>query len=150
MDKAMEYLCLGRKAGLVTTGETGCGSASAAGRIRLLLLASDASDNARRRAESFLRGRRAPLARVPWTKEELSECMGKAGCAMLCFTDLGLASPLCGGHGGNRPGLAGDGGASGRPGGEGPAAESRPAKARSSRKRRKEVWQLISNIGFTR
>ena len=96
MDKAMEYLCLGRKAGLVTTGETGCGSASAAGRIRLLLLASDASDNARRRAESFLRGRRAPLARVPWTKEELSECMGKAGCAMLCFTDLGLASRFAG------------------------------------------------------
>lgn len=92
MDKAMEYLCLGRKAGLVATGETGCGSAAEAGRVRLMLLAADASDNARRRAEGFLRGRRAPLAKVPWTKEELSERMGKAGCAMLCFTDLGLAS----------------------------------------------------------
>ena len=92
MDKAQQYLCLARKAGYITIGEEGCGSVTGAGRAKLLLLASDASANAVKRANGFLYGHRAPLQTLPWTKEELSSLLGKPGCSMLCFTDLPFAA----------------------------------------------------------
>ena len=91
MDKAKRYLALARKAGLLAVGEESCGEAADAGKARLMLLARDASPNAARRAESFLRGRRAPLRTVPLEKAELSLLLGRPGCSMVCFTDLGLA-----------------------------------------------------------
>lgn len=80
-----------RKAGRLEIGETNTGAAVRAGRARLVLLASDASDNARKRAEGFLRGRRALLVPLPFTKDELSELTGKGGCSMAAVTDFGLA-----------------------------------------------------------
>ena len=91
MDKAQEYLALARKAGLLAVGEERCAEAFETGRARLLLLASDASETAGRRAKALAEGRSAPLAALPWTKEELSRLTGAGGCAMLCFADLGLA-----------------------------------------------------------
>ena len=91
MDRARQYLALGRKAGLLITGEENCGSAAETGKARLLLLAADASPNARKRAESFIQGRRAPLLTLPFPKEELSRLLGRPGCSMVCFTDLALA-----------------------------------------------------------
>lgn len=92
MDKAQQYLGIGRKAGLITVGEEGCGTVTGAGKAKLLLLAADASPNAVKRAESFLYGHRALLQTLPWTKEELSALLGKRGCSMICFTDLPLAA----------------------------------------------------------
>ena len=92
MDKAAQYLGLARKGGMLTVGEEGSGAAVSAGKAKLLMLAADASPNARKRAEGFLYGHRAPLQTLPWTKEELSAMMGKRGCSMLCFTDLPLAA----------------------------------------------------------
>lgn len=92
MDKAQEYMGLARKAGLLAVGEDNCGAAVSGGRAKLLLLASDASANAQKRAAGFLTGRRAPLRTLPWSKAELSALLGKRGCSMVCFTDLGLAS----------------------------------------------------------
>jgi len=43
MDKALNYLGLMRKAGACAVGETDCGIACREGKVRLLLLASDAS-----------------------------------------------------------------------------------------------------------
>ena len=91
-NKAQRYLTLARKAGALSLGEFLCGETMAAGKGKLLLLASDASDNARSRAEGYLHGRRALFGRLPWKKAELSDLLGKAGCSMLCFTDLGLAA----------------------------------------------------------
>ncbi|MBR6115030.1 MAG: hypothetical protein IKQ10_07550 [Oscillospiraceae bacterium] len=96
MDKAQQYLGLARKAGLLAVGEDNCSAAVSGGRAKLLLLASDASPNARKRAEGFLHGHRALLEPLPWTKEELSALLGKRGCSMVCFTDLGLASQFAG------------------------------------------------------
>ena len=92
MDKALQYMTLARKAGRLAVGEENCGNAAVSGKARLLLLASDASDNARKRAIGFLQGRRALLASLPWKKEELSSLLGRNGCSMVCFTDLPLAS----------------------------------------------------------
>lgn len=91
-NKALRYLTLARKAGALSVGEFLCGETMAAGKGKLLLLALDASPNARSRAEGFLHGRRALFGRLPWKKEELSALLGKNGCSMLCFTDLGLAA----------------------------------------------------------
>ena len=92
MDKAQQYLGLGRKSGLLVTGEDSCGSTVGAGKAKLLLLAADASPNARRKAEGFLFGHRALLRTLPWSKEELSALLGRRGCSMVCFTDLPLAA----------------------------------------------------------
>ena len=92
MDKAQQYMALARKAGRLAVGEDICGSVVSAGRAKLLLLASDASENARKRAVGFLYGHRAVLQTLPWTKAELSALLGKRGCSMVCFTDLPLAA----------------------------------------------------------
>ncbi|MBQ7736836.1 MAG: hypothetical protein IJT62_03255 [Oscillospiraceae bacterium] len=91
MDKAQQYLCLARKAGFLSVGEENCSAVTESGRARLLLLAGDTAPNTARRAENSLAGHRAPLMTLPWTKAELSALLGKAGCSVVCFTDLALA-----------------------------------------------------------
>ena len=66
-DKAANYLGLMRKAGRI------------------------ASDNARKRAEGFACTAQVPLLRLPYTKQALSERLGKTGCAIAAVTDPGLA-----------------------------------------------------------
>ena len=78
-DRALNYLGLMRKAGRIEIGETATGAAVKAGRARLVVVAADASPNARRRVESFLQGRRALCATLPYTKEQLSDALGKSG-----------------------------------------------------------------------
>lgn len=73
-------------------GESGTCAAAKAGRARIVLLASDASENARKRAAASLSGRRALLVPLPYTKAELSEFLGKSGCSMAACTDFGLSS----------------------------------------------------------
>lgn len=81
-----------RRAGKIEIGETGTGAAVRAGRARLLLLAADASENARKRAEGYLYGRRALLVLLPYSKAELEAQLGKSGCSMAACTDFGLSA----------------------------------------------------------
>ena len=92
MNNALFYIGIARKAGAIEVGETNSGNITRAGKARLLVLASDASDNAQNRAEGFVFGRNTPLVRLPFTKEELSQTTGVSGCSMAAFTDIGLAS----------------------------------------------------------
>ena len=89
-DKAANYLGLMRKAGRIALGEHDAGAAARAGKA-CLLLAQDASDNARKRAEGFAHAAQAPLLRLPYTKQALSDRLGKTGCAIAAVTDPGLA-----------------------------------------------------------
>ena len=91
-DRALNYLGLMRRAGRLELGETGTCAAARAGRARIVLLASDASENAGKRAAASLTGRRALLVRLPYTKAELSEYLGKSGCSMAACTDFGLSA----------------------------------------------------------
>ena len=91
-DRALNYLGLMRRAGKIEIGETGTGAAVRAGRARLLLLAADASENARKRAEGYLYGRRALLVLLPYAKAELEAQLGKSGCSMAACTDFGLSA----------------------------------------------------------
>lgn len=91
MDKALNYLGIARKAGRIELGEENTGIAARGGKARLVILASDASDNARRRAEGFVARTHIPLLTVPFTKAEISDMTGKSGCSMAALTDIGLA-----------------------------------------------------------
>lgn len=91
MDKALRYLCLARKAGLLACGEESCGDICSSGKAKLLLVAVDASPNAKKRSQSYLHGRRALLQEIPLTKAELGNALGRSECSMVCFTDLSLA-----------------------------------------------------------
>ena len=53
-EKALNLLGLMRKANAVQIGETDAGAAARAGSAKLLILASDASDNAKSRAKGFV------------------------------------------------------------------------------------------------
>ena len=101
MDKAKSYLGFARKSGNLVLGEERCGEAATEGRLKLLLLASDASDNARRRAEGYTVGHRFPLMGAGMTKEELCSLLGSGGCAMVGFTEWGLASQFASAMAGN-------------------------------------------------
>lgn len=91
MDKALNYLSLARKAGRIELGEEPVGAASRAKKARLILVASDAGDHSWRRAKSFAAGTDQLCMKVPFTKDQLGEAIGRTSLAMAAFTDPALA-----------------------------------------------------------
>lgn len=92
-EKTLNFLGLMRRANAVEIGETGTGEAVKNGKAKLVLIASDISDNSRKRAETFVYGRRAVLVKLPFTKEEITKHLG-VGCSMLAVTDIGFADAM--------------------------------------------------------
>lgn len=90
-EKALNLLGLMRKANAAMIGETDTGAAARAKTAKLVVLASDASDNAQSRAKGFVYERNIPLITLPFTKQEISEHVGKSGCSMAAICDLGFA-----------------------------------------------------------
>ena len=93
-ETTLKFLGLMRRASALQAGENNAGEAVRGGKAKLLLLASDASDNARRRAESFVGGRSCLLLPLSFTKEELGAALGMGDCSMAAVTDLGFANAL--------------------------------------------------------
>ena len=91
MDKALNYLSLARKAGRIELGEEPVGAAARAKKARLILVASDAGDHSWRRAKSFVAGTEQMCMKVPYTKDQLGEAIGRTSLAMAAFTDPALA-----------------------------------------------------------
>ncbi len=91
MDKALNYMGLARKAGLIELGEEPAGAAARALQARLIVVASDASDHTWRRAKSFVAGTQQQCIRVPFTKDELGLAIGRTSLALAAFTDPALA-----------------------------------------------------------
>lgn len=91
MDKALNYLSLGRKAGRIELGEEPVGGAARAKKARLILVASDAGDHTWRRAQSFVAGSEQICMKVPYTKDQLGEAIGRTALAMAAFTDPAMA-----------------------------------------------------------
>ena len=94
MDNVLHLLGIARKAGRVEVGEEPVGASARARQARLILVASDAADNSARRAAHFAQAGKAPWFRGPYTKGELGGTVGRASCAMLALTDVGLAAAL--------------------------------------------------------
>ena len=93
-EKLLRLLGLMRRANALAVGETNTGSCARAGKAELLLLARDASDNARKRAEGFAAGHGVETVELPFTKEEFSSAVGVNGGSMAAITDLGFANAL--------------------------------------------------------
>ena len=93
-ERILNNLGLMRRANAIAIGETNTGAAVRADKARLLGLASDASENARRRAEGFVYGRNTLMLTLPFTKEEIAAHVGVHGCSMIAITDLGFANAL--------------------------------------------------------
>lgn len=91
-EKTLNLLGLMRKANAIAVGETNTGGAVRAGKAKLLLLASDASDNARSRARGFTHGRDIVTVTLPFTKDEIAAHVGVSSCAMAAITDIGFAN----------------------------------------------------------
>lgn len=91
-EKTLNLLGLMRKANAIAVGETNTGGAVRAGKAKLLLLAADASDNARSRARGFTHGRDIVMVTLPFTKDEIAAHVGVSGCAMAAITDIGFAN----------------------------------------------------------
>lgn len=91
-EKTLNLLGLMRKANAIAVGETNTGGAVRAGKAKLLLLAADASDNARSRARGFTHGRDVVTVTLPFTKEEIAAHVGVSSCAMAAITDIGFAN----------------------------------------------------------
>ena len=91
MDKALNYLALARKAGRIELGEEPAGAAARAQHARLVVVASDASDHTWRRAQSFVAGTDQQCIKVPFTKDQLGQAIGRTSLALAAFTDPALA-----------------------------------------------------------
>ena len=91
MDKALDYISLARKAGLIELGEEPVGAAARAQHARLILVASDASDHTWRRAKSFVAGTQQQCLKVPFNKDQMGQAIGRSALAMAAFTDPALA-----------------------------------------------------------
>ena len=91
MDKALNYLSLARKAGKAELGEEPVGAAARALHAHLIVVAGDASDHTWRRAKSFVAGTDQQCVKVPYTKDELGEAVGRSSLALAAVTDPAMA-----------------------------------------------------------
>ena len=91
MDKALNYMSLARKAGLIELGEEPVGAAARALKARLVAVASDSGDHTWRRAKSFVAGTDQVCVRVPYTKDEMGQATGRTSLAIAAFTEASMA-----------------------------------------------------------
>ena len=91
MDKALNYISLARKAGLVELGEEPVGGAARAGKAVLVVVAGDASAHTWRRAKSFVAGTDQQCLRLPYSKDDMGLATGRTSLAIAAFTDAALA-----------------------------------------------------------
>lgn len=91
MHKALNYMALARKGSRIELGEEPCGAAARAGHAKLIIVAADASPHTWRRAKSYAAGTDQQCLRVPFSKDELGEAIGRTSLAMAAFTDPALA-----------------------------------------------------------
>lgn len=91
MNSVLHLIGLARKAGRLAVGEDPVGEAVKSREGKLLLVACDAAENTIRRTGHMAESGTAPCLTVPFTKAELGHTVGRSSCALLAFTDVGLA-----------------------------------------------------------
>ena len=91
MDRALNYMGLARKAGLIELGEEPVGAVTRARKARLVVVAQDATDHTWRRAKSFVAGSEQICLKLPYSKDQLGLAVGRSELALAAFTDPALA-----------------------------------------------------------
>lgn len=95
MDNGLTGLLgLCRRAGKAELGEEPVAAAALSHKARVILLASDAAGNTCRKAESLGQQGNAPVLTLPLSKAELGGVLGRASCAVVALTDMGLAATV--------------------------------------------------------
>lgn len=93
MDSSLTGLLgLARRAGKAELGEESILSAALAHKARLVLIAADAAPGTTQRLERAAETGNAVCFRTDMTKAELGSCFGRASCAAVALTDVGLAA----------------------------------------------------------
>ena len=90
----LTFLGLALRGGRLVIGEEPVEAVCRARDARLLLLASDAADNTRRRCAHFAEAGQCLRLTLPFTKEELGQTLGRTSVAIAAMTDIGMASSL--------------------------------------------------------
>lgn len=93
MDKVLSLIGLAMKAGKLVSGEFAVEQGIKDGSVCLCILATDASDNTKKKFNNMCTFRSIPLIEVG-TKEVLGRSIGKEIRANLGITDEGLASAI--------------------------------------------------------
>ena len=91
MDKALNYMSLGRKAGLMELGEEPVGAAARALKAKLVIVAQDSGDHTWRRAKSFVAGTNQVAVKIPFSKDAVGMAIGRTSLAIAAFTDPAMA-----------------------------------------------------------
>ena len=89
--KLIGLLGLMRRANKIEIGEVNTGTAARAHKAKMIVVASDASENAVKRAVGFSNTGRCAMVKLPLTKEETAAAVGLTGCSMAALTDSGFA-----------------------------------------------------------
>ena len=92
MTNSIKFLGLARRAGFLEIGEESTGAAARAHKARLLVICSDSSENARKRAANFSAAGNVPCVELPCSKLELGAAVGVGSPSMAAVTDIGMAS----------------------------------------------------------
>ena len=93
-NRILSLLGLALRGNHLAVGEEPVEAVARARDARVLLLASDAADNTRRRVEHFADVGQCIWLRVPFTKAELGQAVGRSATAIVAVTDIGLANAV--------------------------------------------------------
>ena len=93
-DGVLGLIGLAKKAGYVASGTEGVRGLVRSGRARIVLLACDCSQNARKRVTDCCRNYGAPLSNTKLTMTDLGSAIGSAPCSAIAVSDKGLASAI--------------------------------------------------------
>ncbi len=90
----LSLLGLAKRAGYLSAGDEAVRAAISAGKVRLVLCASDASDRTRETFSFITESSGVAFISVPETKEELGNALGRRPSATVAVCDIGLAAAL--------------------------------------------------------
>ena len=90
----LAFLGLAKKAGALEVGDEAARAAISAGKVRLVLIASDSSERTRSAFEFFSESANVPCITVKDTRAELGNALGRRPCAVVAVCDIGFAAAL--------------------------------------------------------
>ncbi len=94
LDALLRFLGLVYRAQRLAVGDDAISDAARVKHLRLMLLASDASEHTARRIAFLAESSGAPLARLSIDKATLGGAIGLASCAAAAVTDFGFAGAI--------------------------------------------------------
>jgi len=92
-ERLLGMIGLAMKAGKIITGEDGCEKAIRSGKAHLVLVATDASENTKKKFTDKTNFYKVPLHSL-FTKETMAQAIGKQNRATIVIADDGFAKSM--------------------------------------------------------